>query len=97
MKTLIRPTWIISVCMMLAGAIPTTPWLLPLIGLALAMWVGWMGLQVLGSEDKDFLSTLERMNLAVQAAKEAQKNAEDAAARASKAVSDARSEISRLR
>lgn len=104
LKTLIKPTWILGVLVIIAGTYPQTPWYIPFLGACLVVYAGWVGLTVLGSEDKDFNSQIEQMRLAVLQAREAAdqaraavKAAEEQANRASKAVSEARSEVSRLR
>lgn len=104
LKNLIKPSWILGILVIIAGTWPQVPWYIPFLGACLVAYVGWVGLQIVGSEDREFNSQIEQMRLAVLKAEEAAglakasvQKAEEAANRASKAVSDVRSESSRLR
>lgn len=104
MKSTIKPLMIFAGMLISTGAIPYTAWYMPFIGLAVLACAIAVGNGVDAIQDREFNSQIEQMRLAVLQAREAAAQAKDAvvkaeeqANRASKAVSDVRSESSRLR
>lgn len=63
MKQLIKPTFAMSFVLLLTGLVPSVQWYMPLFGLISLAFSGILGVLVLGSEDRDYLSQLELVRI----------------------------------
>lgn len=101
MKTLVKPTFISSFILMLSGLIVDVQWYMPLFGIISLAMSGIMGVTLLGSEDRDYLSQLELIRLeharAVELANNAEKKYEELKTTISKAISENREILGRIR
>lgn len=101
MNKLLKPTFVMSFVLVLTGLIPQVPFYMPIMGLVSMLAAGAMGVELLGSEDKNYESQLELVRLEHLKAHDLldlhRKKYEDLLNQVSKGVSDLRSEAGRLR
>lgn len=90
----IRPLIVGSFLLILSGLVPTVQWYMPVIGLTSLTLAIIMGVKILGSQDKDYNAQLELIRLehlkVLTDLQSYKTQAEEAAARASKAVAELR-------
>lgn len=101
MKQLIKPTFITSFILMLSGLVPDVVWYMPLFGIISLAMSGIMGVILLGSEDRDYLAQLELIRLehakAVELVATHEKKYEELKTQISKAISENRDLLGRIR